>query len=196
MRLRENKKKIVVVALIISMSLLIATPGVRAAINQATGMAVSESRTIWNNLKDAVAGQTLTEGVAAVQVYGYDAGTGTFKGIPGDSATGLWVNVKSSSAGGGTAFYAIKYTSVGSAASVNLPFGFLSQTLIVEAPGTNTDDLVIDWLGGTATTPAADTAGDDLLSPGQTVSLDNYRVTSVSVRSVSGAQTVKIRAFN
>lgn len=95
----------------------------------------------------------------------------------------------------GTAFYAIKHTNV-AAVSINLPFGFTSKKVVVEAPGSNTAEIVIDWLGGTAVAPAANTAGDDVLAPGRTIILDEYAVTSISVIAVSGTQSVYVRAFN
>lgn len=94
----------------------------------------------------------------------------------------------------GTIFYSIKRVDIG-AVSVNLAFGFTSKKIIVEVSSDNTDEICIDWIGGTAVCPSANTAGDDRLSPGFSIVLDDYAATSVSIISASGTQTVYVRAF-
>lgn len=115
----------------------------------------------------------------------------------GDSTYGLDVDITRMPASGGNNFYAIKRDNITNGASVNIPFGFTSNTVIVETPGSNTTDIVIDWAGATAVAPAANTAGDDIIPPGRTVVLDWFNGTSVSViATTAAAQTVYIRAFN
>lgn len=96
-----------------------------------------------------------------------------------------------------TSFYAIKRTNITNAASVNLAFGFMSKKVIVETDIANTADVVVDWLGGTAVAPAANTAGDDRIAPGRIVVFDTYSVTSISViGDAVASQTVSVRAYN
>jgi len=118
----------------------------------------------------------------------------TYDRIRGDTTNGQWVNVKATEKSG-TAFYAIKRVDI-AAASVNLAFGFTSKKVVVECPGSNTDEVVIDWIGGAAVVPAANTAGDDRVAAGRIVTLDDYAVTSISVIAASGTQTVYVRAWN
>ena len=94
----------------------------------------------------------------------------------------------------GSQFYAVKRTDIG-ATSVNLAFGFTSKKVVVEVPASNTDEVVIDWTGGTAVVPAANTPGDDRIAPGRTITLDDYAVSSISVVAVSGTQSIYVRAW-
>lgn len=91
--------------------------------------------------------------------------------------------------------YAIKDTAI-AGTSQNFAFGFTSQIVAIETPTTNTDEVCIDWIGGTAVCPSADTAGDDRLQPGTTIIVDFMGVTSVSAIANSGTQTVYIRAWD
>lgn len=164
-----------------------------AQVQSVVGNSVEISRNTWNHQKDSMAGDNLSTGIAASGVMGFD-GT-AYDRIRGDSANGLDVDVTRMPAAGGTNFYAIKRDNI-AAASVNLPFGFTSNTVIIETPGSNTDNIIIDWAGGTAAAPAANTAGDDIIEPGRTVILDWFKGTSISVIAASGTQTVYVRAFN
>jgi len=94
----------------------------------------------------------------------------------------------------GEIFFAVTRTNI-AAVSVNLPFGFSSAIVGISTPSTNTDDICIDWIGGTAVCPAANTAGDDLIPASTSVILDNYGVSSISVIAASGTQTISIRAW-
>ncbi len=188
----KNKLLVIYTVLLVLLVLLPPPITTAAGINQIVGVAVAKSRTTWNNLKDAVVGDGLSSGVGAFQLYGYNGST--FDRMRGDTTNGLYVNVTKTAANGGTAFYAIKKADL-AAVSTNFPFGFTSKIVIVEAPATNTADVVIDWLGETAVAPAANTAGDDLLPPGRTITLDNYEGTSISAIAVSGTQTLYVRAF-
>ncbi len=167
-----------------------------AAVNLVTGVAVSKTGTVWNNLKDAAAGSTLTSGVAAVQPYVADPNnSGTFIRVPGDATYGAYVQVKKTAPNGGTSFYACKRVDLDPNTSVNFPFGFTSKIVSVETDPNNTGDVVVDWLGGTAEIPGDNTAGDDLIPKGQLIILDYYEVTSISARAASGTQTLYVRAF-
>jgi hypothetical protein len=95
----------------------------------------------------------------------------------------------------GAAFFAITDTAI-AAASQNFSFGFTSKKVFISAPATNSDGVCIDHAGGTAVCPSADTAGDDVLEPGESISIDEHAITSVSAISVSGTNTIVIRAFN
>lgn len=182
---------------ILIVSLLIFYPtqiALSQGVNTTTGIAVSEDgRTQWNFTKDCFYGDNMTYGVMASGVCAFD-GT-NYDRIRGDTTNGLDVDVTRMPASGGTNFYAIKRANI-AGTSVNLAFGFTSSTVIVEVPGSNTDNIIVDWAGGTAVAPAANTAGDDILEPGRTVVLDYFYGTSISVIAASGTQTVYVRAFN
>lgn len=186
-------RKLFSVAFILLICLFIIQIPAMAQVQSVVGTSVEQSRNVWNHQKDAAAGDNLTTGVSASGVYGYD-GAG-FDRIRGDATYGLDVDVTRMPAGGGNNFYAIKRDNI-AAASVNLPFGFTSNTVIIETPGSNTDNIIVDWGGGTAAAPAANTAGDDIIEPGRTVIIDWFHGTSISVIAAGGTQTVYIRAFN
>jgi hypothetical protein len=163
-----------------------------AQIQSTVGNSVEISRNVWNHQKDSMAGDNLSTGIAASGVMGFDGAA--YDRIRGDSTYGLDVDVTRMPTGGGTAFYAIKRDNI-AAVSVNLAFGFTASMVVVEVPSTNTDNLVIDWIGGTAAAPAANTAGDDIMEPGRTIVFDNYHVASISVIAAGGTQTVYVRAY-
>ena len=94
----------------------------------------------------------------------------------------------------GSSFFSVLRDNI-AASSVNLAFGFTSKKVLVTAASTNTDDVCLDWLGSTAVCPAANTAGDARLSPGQSVLLDYHAVTSLSVIAATGTQRVNISAW-
>lgn len=91
-------------------------------------------------------------------------------------------------------FFAVKRTNI-TTSSVNLSFGFDARKIVVEAAPDNADELCVDWAGGTAVCPAANTAGDDRLRAGTSFTLDDYKAGSVSVIAASGTLTVYVRAF-
>lgn len=95
----------------------------------------------------------------------------------------------------GTAFYSVKRDNI-TTASVNLAFGLTSRKIMIVVPSGNTDDVCVDWIGGTAVCPAANTAGDGRLAPGTSLVMDDYAVTSLSVIAASGTQIVSIYAWN
>ena len=79
---------LVIGALIILMS---ATFGLRAAIQSINGLAVAQTATKWNNLKDAAVGDNITDGVGVLNPYLFD-GT-NFDRARGDSTNGMDVDV-------------------------------------------------------------------------------------------------------
>lgn len=170
--------------------LLLATIFAYPQIMQISGLAVAQSNVIWNRIQDAAVGDNLTIGLPATALYFFD-GT-NWDRAPGNTTDGLRVSLGANS---GTNFFAILDTGI-AAASQNFAFGFSSRKVIVEAPSTNTANICVDWLGGTAVCPAADTAGDDVMTPGTAITLDFYEQTSVSAIAASGTQSVNIRAFN
>jgi len=66
----------------------------RSQIMEVAGLAVAESVTKWNNLKDVLYGDAQTSGIAAVGPYVYDAGNTRWDRLRGDTTNGMWVNVK------------------------------------------------------------------------------------------------------
>lgn len=115
--------------------------------------------------------------------------TGDYSGIAVTEFGEIWP------AHSGAAFFAITDTAI-AAVSQNFAFGFTSKKVFISAPVGNTDGVCIDHVGGTAVCPASDTAGDDVLEPGESISIDEHAITSVSAISASGTQTVVVRAFN
>lgn len=91
-------------------------------------------------------------------------------------------------------FYAIKRDNI-TTSSVNLSFGFKARKIVVETKADNSAELCVDWIGGTAACPSANTAGDDRIAPGGTVILDDFYADSISVIAASGTLTVYVRAF-
>jgi len=45
---------------------------IKSQVQQVSGLAVAESNIKWNNLRDAAAGDNLTEGIGAFNLYLYD----------------------------------------------------------------------------------------------------------------------------
>ncbi len=170
---------------------LLISPTIRSQIMSISGLAVAQSNIQWNNVKDAAAGDHLTSGLPATALYTWEVATSTWVRVVLPPSGAFSVIVDTS----GNAFYAIKRTDIGTVTSVNLPFGFTSKKVIVETPPTNTAEIVVDWIGGTAVVPAANTAGDDRIAAGRIVLLDNYAVSSLSIISVANSQTVYVRAF-
>lgn len=93
-----------------------------------------------------------------------------------------------------TSFFAIKRDNI-AAVSVNLAFGFSSSKVSIQTPGANTAEVCVDWLGGTAVCPAANTAGDDRIAAGTLLLFDEFNTTSISVIASSGTQTIFVRAW-
>ncbi len=98
-------------------------------------------------------------------------------------------------ASSGNSFFAITDTAI-AAASQNFPFGFTSKKVMVAAPSGNGANVCVDWGGGTAVCPAADTAGDDLIKPGESIILEDFKGTSISAISATGTVTITVRAWN
>lgn len=95
----------------------------------------------------------------------------------------------------GSAFFAIDRDNIAQS-SVNIAFGITSEKVAVEVPSSNTNDICIDWDGGTAACPAANTAGNDRFAPGTTIIIDDIAITSISVIADAGTETVTVRAWN
>lgn len=268
-----------------------------SAVNTISGLAVAQSSTVWNNVKDASAGDNLTGGVLASQLYFYDGTNfdrargdttngldvdvtrmpgssqtpsdafanpttfqgdwslvGIFNGTTWDrmrsstadalAATGLlasgtmayngttWDRVRSATADAlaatglqaagnmvyngttwdrwrgtttngalvekktvGTSNFNVKRANI-TTASVNLAFGFTSRKIMITTPTGNTDDICLDWAGGTAACPAANTAGNARIAAGTALIIDDIALTSVSVIAGSGTQTFSVTAWN
>lgn len=129
----------------------------------------------------------------SIYVYGLN---GLFNGSTWDRWRGtITGGALVTQAPSGTAFFSVKRDNI-AGSSVNLAFGFTSKKISVRTDPSNTDELCIDWIGGTAVCPAANTAGDGRLSPGTTLILDDYAITSVSFIAASGTQVVFVNAWN
>jgi len=171
-------------------TLLAAIPYSRAAIGQIAGLAVAQTSTLWNNVKDAAAGDHQTSGILATNGMLW---TGTdFVLQRGTIAGGILTQATLSNAGANN--YNIELTNL-TTSSQNLPFGFTSTKIIVETPATNTQNICVNWLGGTAVCPASNTAGNDVIAPGRLFVYDFLAETSISAIAASGTQTVFVRAF-
>jgi len=164
-----------------------------AAITQISGLAVAGPGTSnWANLKDATKWvDPQTSGIGSVGLWAFTGTGSNFERIRGTAAGGLLVSTPQS----GTSFFAVKRGDIG-IVSNNLSFGFTSKKVAVEFPLTNTDDVCVNWLGGTATCPAANTAGNARYAPGTSLILDDMAILSISVIASSGTQTVNVQAFN
>lgn len=160
-----------------------------ASVTQIAGLAVAQTTTQWNQLKDMAQGDAQQNGVALISPCLWN-GT-TCDRQRGTIAGGALVTQATT----GTGQFDVKRDNI-TTASVNLPFGFTSKRVSVRAAPTNTDDICIDWQGGTASCPAANTSGDGRLPAGTTFLLDNHAVTSMSVIAASGTQIVFIDAWN
>lgn len=173
--------------------LIVAALSVKAQIQSIAGLAVAQTATKWNNLKDAAAGTTgLTTGVGTMGMFLNNGGQ--FDMATGDPTNGMKVQLTAVPVSG-TSFFAITKTNLGTSSS-NQAFGFTSKKVAITAPSTNTANVCIDWLGGTAVCPAADTAGDDVFPAGKAIILDDYAVTSISAIAASGTQTIVVEAWN
>jgi len=158
--------------------------------------------TNWDRWTGAISGTvTANQGAPAAQVNRWPVFLSDGTAERGTSANPLRIDPTGTTAQpiikdtSGSNFYAVKRTDIDSATSVNLAFGFTSKKVVLETPVANTDEVCIDWTGGTAVCPAANTAGDDRIPAGRSIVLDDYAVTSISVISASGTQTVYVRAF-
>lgn len=184
--------KILTAALIATTLLITSVYVVPAAVQSVMGLAVAQSAKKYNDVKDYAAGDAVLTGVL-------DAGCMFWNGSGADRCrgsitNGLLVDV-SRIPTSGTQVYAINRTNL-TTASVNLAFGFTSKKVAVAAATTNTADLCISWLGGTAVCPAANTAGNARLKPGMVILLDDYAQTSLSFIADSGTQEVTVQAWN
>lgn len=158
------------------------------AVTQVAGLAVAQTTTKWNSLKDIAVGDAQTFGVGLVNNC-------LWNGASCDRQRGtITGGALVSQATSGTAFFAVQRDNL-TTASVNFPFGFTSKKVMVRASIANTADVCLDWLGGTAVCPAANTAGDARLLPGMAVILDDYAQTSLSLIAESGTQSVNITAW-
>jgi len=180
-------------AVLIAFTLLAASVYVvPAAVQGVMGLAVAQSAKQYNDVKDYAAGDGVTKGVL-------DAGCMMWTGSSADRCrgsitNGLLVDVTRVPTSG-TAFFSVKRENI-AAAAVNLAFGFTSKKISIRAPFTNTDEVWIDYVGGTAVCPAANTAGDSRIAPGGSILLDDYAQTSLSMIAASGTQTVYVDAWN
>jgi len=145
--------------------------------SQNSGIGVQEKPQQWNIVKDGAVGDNLDRGILAVTPYEWDGDRFQRKRAPA-----------------GKQFYAVKRDNVG-AASINIPFGFRAKKIAINTPAANTNEICIDWTGGTAVCPAANAAGDDRIPASTSVILDDYGTSSISVIAAAGAQVIYVRAW-
>lgn len=148
-----------------------------STVGSVSGLSIMKSPRSWTVMKDGSVGDNLDFGVAAVSIYEWDGEKFQRKRSPS-----------------GKQFYSVKRANI-AASSINVSFGFKAKKIAVFTPTANTDEICIDWTGGTAVCPAANTAGDDRIPAATSVILDEYGVTSISVIAASGTQTIYIRAW-
>lgn len=165
----------------------------QSAVQQITGIAVSQTSTQWNNWKDAAAGTSgLTKGVGVVGMYVNNSGS--FDMVPGDATNGFKAQITTNSTSG-TGFYNIDKANL-TTGSFNAAFGFTSKKVQLIAPSGNTDNVCVDFTGGTAACPAANTAGNFVLKAGTSIIYDDLAITSLSVIAASGTQEVQISTMH
>ncbi len=170
------------------------------AIDNIAGIAISTSSLTWTNINDASRGDTLSTGILANNPYlwngtSFDRARGTIANGMAVDVTRVQGTVTTTPSLSGNNYYAIKAANL-TTSSINYAFGFTSKKVIIQTPGSNTDDVCISWTAGTAVCPAANTAGNDRLPAGTIMALDNFAVTSISAIAASGTQTLIIRSFN
>lgn len=186
----KDKWKNIIGACAVAVVLVIGTTIVgKTAISEIAGLAVAQTNTLWNSVVDAAKGDGLTTGIMAQSPYLFNGLT--FDRARGSIANGMLVQQTPS----GTTAFSVKRDNI-AAASVNLAFGFTSKKIAVRADVTNTDEICVNWIGGTATCPAANTSGNGRLKAGTTFILDDYGQTSLSVIAASGTQIIYIDAWN
>ena len=159
------------------------------AVTSISGLAVAASSTSWKRLKDIAQGDAQTNGVALVSPCLWNGSSCDRQ--RGTIAGGALV----SQAASGTASFSVVRSNI-TTSSVNLAYAFTSKKIAIRAAITNTADVCVDWLGGTAVCPAANTSGDARLKPGDAFVLDDYAQTSIAVIADSGTQEVAVQAWN
>lgn len=183
-------KKTLPLILLVSFVLLgITFLGRTASITQLGGIAVAQNSKLWNNVKDAAVGDNQTKGILLETPCLWNTALTSCSRQQGEGGASFVIPQTS-----GTSFFAVKRDNI-AGSSVNLAYGFTSRKVALEFPLTNTDEVCVDWLGGTAVCPTSNTAGDDRYAPGSSIILDDYAGTSISVISASGTQTVYVRAW-
>lgn len=194
------KIKYTYIFIVVALALLLITVNLKAAVSNIVGIAVKTTATLWTDIQDASNGDGLTRGILSNTPYLYNGST--FDRARGTTANGMAVDVTRvtgtvtvAPVTAGTAFYAVDLTNVG-IASINIPFGFTSKKVVIETAAGNTDEICISYTGGTAICPAVNTAGNDRMLPGRSISLDNFAISSISVIASTGTQTLYVRAFN
>ena len=164
-----------------------------ASVTTLAGLAVAQTTTKWNSLKDMAFGDGQQTGVAYVSPCLWN-GLSCDK-QRGSIANGALVDVTRTPGSAGAGFFAVDRANI-TTGTVNLAFGFTSKKLMVRVSPNNTDNVCVDWIGGAAVCPAANTAGDDVLKPGTTVFMDEYAAASISVIAASGTQEIQVTAWN
>jgi len=87
-------KKILIGILLISGAmgfLLVTSPALRSQVSQVTGLAVAQTSTRWNNLKDSAAGDAQTSGIGAFGLYMWNGAS--FDRVRGTTANGIATDV-------------------------------------------------------------------------------------------------------
>lgn len=95
----------------------------------------------------------------------------------------------------GVQFFSVKRDNIGTGASVNINFGFKSRKILLIFPTSNNNEVCVDFAGGTAVCPAANTAGNARFPQGTQVLFDDFSTSSISVISSAGTQIIYVTAW-
>ena len=123
---------------------------VKSAIQQISGLAVAQTSTKWNSLKDAAVGDALTSGVAAMGMYMYDSSLLQMDRVRGDTTNGLYTQVKSF-AGGVTPID--NYTTPTDAIDTHSLLAYYDGSTWDMARGDATNGLLVNLGSNNDTTP-------------------------------------------
>lgn len=185
-----------------------ATMVVYPAISQLVGLAVAQSSTTWNNVKDAAIGDGISNGVLATGIYGLNGST--FDRIRGDATNGLDVDVTRMSGiitpadtyanpttanqvwslGGvfnGTTWDRVRATTMTSASSTG-----------IQAVGAHMTDAVTnwpllgDWVSGLIVTDASNAVSNPTTNTSTVVKAGAGKVRSVNVNVIGTTSTVRL----
>jgi hypothetical protein len=182
--------------------------GVTAAIMQTSGLAVAQTNTLWNYIRDSAVGQTLTNGVAAISLYMYN-GTDMSQ-VRGTATNGLQVDVTRvqgastpsdafpnpantsvlwvlNSIFNGTTWDRARATTMTSAGTTG-----------IQAVGAHMTDAVTnwpllgDWVSGLVVTDASNAVSNPTTNTSTVVKASVGKVRSVNVNVIGTTSTVRL----
>ena len=156
---------------VVVVSFILATYG-QSQIQRIVGLAVAQTRTQWNNLTDAAAGDNQTSGIMASGLYTYD-GT-NFDRVRGDITNGIDVDVTrttGTSTVAGAITPADAFTTPTDAVSTFALGGMYNGTTwdMIRGTTANGVDVDVTRIGGTTTIDGGATPADDFADPSDAV---------------------------